>query len=358
MRLYKKLRRSETYDPSRDEFSQMAGVPDDLWRGVSPWSFRSPKMISEFLLSWGHIMSLLDLSSGAVLEYGSGSGQLALMLARCGLDVHCVDIDQPSLDLIKAQADQMKLPVKCERALFGQGFDDEKFDRIIFFEAFHHAWDFEALLDLLSERLTPDGRLILCGEPVVPSKMPGVPFPWGPRLDGLSIFCMRKYGWMELGFSEDFLFEMFCRHGWFLMDHPFPNCYRASAYVARKASGTIINVGEPNSIGSRYITGWSDGEGSHRWTAGEVAKLPFPSGTVATVYIQNMLNVVKSVTIRSGDVVERLILTPGEERAVIIAGLTGSTIEIHSKLDRPTDIVPQSSDNRALGIAVKTIKFQ
>ena len=74
MRLYKKLRRSETYDPSRDEFSQMAGVPDDLWRGVSPWSFRSPKMISEFLLSWGHIMSLLDLSSGAVLEYGSGSG--------------------------------------------------------------------------------------------------------------------------------------------------------------------------------------------------------------------------------------------------------------------------------------------
>jgi len=358
MRLYKKLRRSDTYDPRRDELSQMAGIPGDLWKGVVPWSFRSPKMIGEFLMSWGHIMMLIDLSSGTVLEYGSGSGQLALMLARCGLDVHCVDVDQPSLDLIKAQADQMELPIKCESALFGEGFDGKRFDRIIFFEAFHHAWAFEALLDRLSERLALDGRLILCGEPVVSSRTPSVPFPWGPRLDGLSIFCMRKYGWMELGFSEEFLSETFLRHGWLLMDHPFPNLGRASAYVARKGSGTTINIGEPNSIPSRFIAGWSDGEGLHRWTASEVAKFPFPSGTIATVCMNNMLNVAKPVTIRSGDAVEKLTITPGQERTVTLAGPVGSTIEIHTNVDRPSDIVPGSSDNRALGIAVKTIMFR
>jgi 2-polyprenyl-3-methyl-5-hydroxy-6-metoxy-1,4-benzoquinol methylase len=80
-------------------------------------------------------------SSASILEYGSGSGQLLLFLARMGLDVYAVDIDQPSLDLVSAQARAMGLDVKCECALFGEGFSDKKFDRIIFFEAFHGRLD-------------------------------------------------------------------------------------------------------------------------------------------------------------------------------------------------------------------------
>jgi cyclopropane fatty-acyl-phospholipid synthase-like methyltransferase len=110
-------------------------------------------MASEFLISWGHIMQALALppdSSASILEYGSGSGQLLLFLARMGIDVYAVDIDQPSLDLVSAQARAMGLDVKCECALFGEGFSDQKFDRIIFFEAFHHAWDYDNLLDRLA----------------------------------------------------------------------------------------------------------------------------------------------------------------------------------------------------------------
>ena len=100
------------------------------------------------------------------------------------------------LDIVSAQARAMGLDVKCECALFGEGFSDQKFDRIIFFEAFHHAWDFDDLLDRLAERLKPDGRLILCGEPVVQGSTPGVPFPWGPRLDGAHPYLHAPF-WMD-----------------------------------------------------------------------------------------------------------------------------------------------------------------
>ena len=150
MQLYRKLRRqpSHQYDPEIDELSQSVGLPPDIWRHTSPWNFNSTSMIAEFLMCWGHITKLLDLpnsSSASIVEYGPGSGQLLLFLARLGLDVHAVDIDRPALDLISAHATAMGLDIKCDRAQFGEGFEGKKFDRIIFFEAFHHAWDFDKL---------------------------------------------------------------------------------------------------------------------------------------------------------------------------------------------------------------------
>ena len=257
MQLYRKLRgpKKENYNPEIHELTGNSGLPADIWKHSSPWSFKSPSMASEFLISWGHIMQALALppdSSASILEYGSGSGQLLLFLARMGLDVYAVDIDQPSLDLVSAQARAMGLDVKCECALFGEGFSDQKFDRIIFFEAFHHAWDFDNLLDRLAERLKPGGRLILCGEPVVHGSTPGVPFPWGPRLDGLSVFCMRHFGWMELGFSRDFLFQAFRRHGWKVSEKAIAGFGRATVYVATRSEhsqSTAAEIAGPTILG-------------------------------------------------------------------------------------------------------------
>lgn len=358
MQLYLKLRGNNSYDPARDELSQMVETPRDLAKDISPWSFRDPKFVSEFLMCWGHIMSLLDLpSGGSILEYGSGSGQLALMLARCGLDVHCVDIDEPSLKIVSEQAKQLGLDVKCEVALFGGGFEAEKFDRIIFFEAFHHAWDFESLIEVLGRKITDGGRLILCGEPIVAESMPAVPFPWGPRLDALSVFCMRNYGWMELGFSEQFLFDLFHKHGWLISSHHLPNCGRASAYVARKAAGSTVNLGEPRAVEPLYADGWSDAEGSHRWTSKEVAKFPNPSAVKATLLLKNLLNVEKRVVVRSGSSAEDIVMKPGDERAITLTEPNGPTIDIQSTVHRPIDVVPSSLDSRTLGIAVASISF-
>jgi SAM-dependent methyltransferase len=228
-------RRGDGYEPARDEIDLV--MPLDVFSGVVPWSFQDTGMVAEFLECWAQILRAMALpgnSGASVLEYGPGSGQLLLMLARMGVRACGVDINQGALDLIRRQADTMGLRLETERAEFGEGFGDETFDRIFFFEAFHHAFDFEALLKRLHERLKPGGRLIFCGEPVVLQTGPGIPYAWGPRLDALSVFCIRRYGWMELGFTHEFFMEALRRNGWYVeFNHP-PNCGRAWIYTAQR----------------------------------------------------------------------------------------------------------------------------
>lgn len=221
------------YVAERDEASESGGtLPSNIWTGLVPWSFRSPALSSEFLMSWGHIFQLINVKANhSVLEYGPGSGQILLMLARMGITVHGVDIDQTGLDGIRAQADLLGVPVALERGVFGEGFQDQQFDTILFFEAFHHSLDFQSLLHRLRDRIKPGGQVILCGEPIVEETMPGIPYPWGPRLDALSVYCIRKWGWMELGFTRSFLTEAARRAGWDMKHHPFNGCNRASAFV-------------------------------------------------------------------------------------------------------------------------------
>jgi 2-polyprenyl-3-methyl-5-hydroxy-6-metoxy-1,4-benzoquinol methylase len=229
-------RAAEGYEPARDEKSNGI-VPDNLFSGITPWSFQDTTMIAEFLESWGQIlrgMALPANSNASVLEYGPGSGQLLLMMAKMGLRAHGVDIDEAALETIQRQAAAMGLTLRTERAEFGEGFAGQRFDRIFFFEAFHHAFDFEALLRRLQDRLNPGGRVIFCGEPVVAVAQSGIPYPWGPRLDALSVFCIRRYGWMELGFTHDFFMEALRRNGWYAeFSHP-PTCGRAWTYVAER----------------------------------------------------------------------------------------------------------------------------
>jgi SAM-dependent methyltransferase len=363
MKLYLDLRGRprDDYNPEIDERTG-SDLPSDIWRNASPWFFRSTQMASEFLICWGQMMRLLDLptnSTASILEYGSGSGQLLLFLARMGLDAHAVDIDQPSLDLVAAQSAAMGLDVKCERALFGFGFESKKFDRIIFFEAFHHAWDFGNLLDRLRERLSPGGRLILCGEPIVGQPTSGIPFAWGPRLDGLSIFCMRRFGWMELGFTESFVIEAFHRSDWLLSAHYFPDFGRATAYVATPALGTKIMMGQPLLLG-RHLDGWHSPEGTYRWTRGGVAKFPVPSrgGPVdIRINFSNMLRVPKNVVFRSGGITREINVKPGFSDSIVLRGAQATTLGIECEGHRPIDITSGSQDDRNLGIAVAEIEF-
>ena len=244
MKLYYELRgdAERGYLPTRDENSGV-GSPANVWTDLPPWSFRDPKFAAEFFYSWGHILSLLDLpanSTARVLEYGPGAGQILLFLARMGIRAFGVDVDPAYVALIRRQAAAMDLPVEMEEGTFGEGFDGQVFDRILFYEAFHHAADFLQLLTRLRQRLAPGGRLLLIGEPVVGHAIPVVPFPWGPRLDALSVFCIRHHGWLELGFTQPFLLEALQRSGYRVSVHHFTGCGRADAYVAEPAE----DVGE------------------------------------------------------------------------------------------------------------------
>ena len=238
MALYLSLRGrpEDGYDAHRDE-PPATPPPANPWTGLVPWSFRDAAMLSEHVLAWGHVLSRLDLPpGGSVLEYGPGSGQLLLMLARSGYRACGVDIDPQALAAIQSQARHLTLDVETACAGFGEGFGDRRFDRILFYESFHHAFEFEALLRRLHDRLNPGGRIILCGEPVVAGQSAAMPYPWGPRLDALSVFCIRRFGWMELGFTHAFLTRIAHETGWRSSYHPFPGCGRAAIYMLTSAA--------------------------------------------------------------------------------------------------------------------------
>ena len=59
---------------------------------------------------------------------------------------------------------------------------------------------------------------------------------------------MRRFGWMELGFSQDFLLEAARRAGWQVVFHSFPGCGRANLYVLTPAAG-----GEAPQAAGRHI---------------------------------------------------------------------------------------------------------
>ena len=365
LQIYYDLRGSEQqYVPDRDEQSGIV-MPDNLSTGVSPWNFRHASFVAEFLLSWGHIMQGLDLpanSEAKILEYGTGSGQLLLFLARLGLQVSAVDIDAASLQLVRAQADAARLTVRTEQAAFGEGFVGERFDRFIFFEAFHHALDFLPLLISLRRRLNPGGKLILCGEPVVGEPVPAVPYPWGPRLDGLSVFCIRRYGWMELGFTAAFLTEAFMRTGWLVTVNSLPNCWRATTYIARPYVGETIEIATAVDLGV-HASCWHAGEATFRWTrGGEIATFPLPDrsgASRATILLSNMFPFDVAVQFFDGSRLAHrsTLLASSQHVEVVLHDLTQSSLGIAAATHRPCDVWPGSLDDRALGIAVHSIRI-
>lgn len=96
----------------------------------------------------------------------------------------------------------------------------DSFDAIIFFESFHHCSNPLGLLRRLPKLLEPEGMVVFAGEPIVAKGCPAVPYPWGLRLDGLSLWFIRKLGWLELGYQEPYLLGLLERLGWNVVRKP------------------------------------------------------------------------------------------------------------------------------------------
>ncbi|MBD0271411.1 MAG: class I SAM-dependent methyltransferase [Acetobacteraceae bacterium] len=361
MALYRDLSgRSGGYEPARDEQSGMGAPPPNPWTDLPPWSFRQPGLLAEFLLSWGRILRLLDLPAGGrVLEYGCGTGQLLLVLARAGLRAHGVDIDPASIAVARQQAEALGVPLGLELAPFGEGFAGERFDRIVFFEAFHHAWDFERLLARLHDRLAPGGRLVFCGEPIVSGPHPSVPFPWGPRLDALSVFCMRRWGWMELGFQHDVFLRLLRRNGWRAAFHPAPDCGRANAYVAEPAPATLLRLGEPHDLGE-FADGWGPPEGTHRCTQKGTAVLPLPPDWAAegggnariVLRVANPGAAAKRLVAAAGRASASVTLGPGEDGIIELAdGGVAARLSLTSESQGA-----ENTESGRLGVSVRDVE--
>jgi SAM-dependent methyltransferase len=188
------------------------------------------------LAGTGAILKALELSPGQrLLEYGAGEGQIALHLARMGVDVSVIDIEPSYLEVIRLQAARNNLKVRTKQGSFLDDYGSERFDCVMFFEAFHHALDHIEVMQRLRD-VTP--KVVLAVEPIQAIGdywRDTIPFPWGPRLDGLSLNAMRVHGWMELGFRSEYIEDLAVRTGWKLQHIPSPASALGHCWVFTRA---------------------------------------------------------------------------------------------------------------------------
>jgi 2-polyprenyl-3-methyl-5-hydroxy-6-metoxy-1,4-benzoquinol methylase len=177
-----------------------------------PYSTQSAATVGDHLMAIGHIIRRFELPPGSrVLEFGAGWGNTTLALAQMGHKVTAIDISPRLTDLINARAKQIRVDVETVVGDFSLVHQLEgQFDGVLFFESFHHCADHLDLIAGLDRVVAPNGRVMFAAEPIVSS----FPVPWGLRLDGESLWAIRRHGWLELGFRRSYFEQALDRYGW------------------------------------------------------------------------------------------------------------------------------------------------
>ncbi|MGD9879906.1 MAG: methyltransferase domain-containing protein [Reyranella sp.] len=227
--------RSAPYDPWDNELTHAtdAGIKRPGVYGTNDAS-----VVGDHTIAQGHILLRSGIKAGdSVLEYGPGYGQLALAFARLGAVVDAVEVDPDFHRIVNSLAGFYDVDLRCHRGLFGFVPPDRtRFDLIVFYESFHHCWEFQSLVRELPAMLSSKGRILMAGEPIVPDGSPHVPYPWGLRLDAENVCIVRQRGWMELGFQESFIERLFRNAGFSWKKHPSGLSHHSVVYEAAPIS--------------------------------------------------------------------------------------------------------------------------
>lgn len=178
-----------------------------------PFATGSPSVVGEDLRARGSVLRCLGGGAGvnppaAVVEYGAGWGNLTMDLVATGYEVTAVEVDPRFCELLTARrvAGGRLEVVHTDMLSFRP---HQPVDAAVFFESFHHCADHLGLLAKLHGVVREGGCVLFAGEP-----LQDMAYPWGPRLDGLSLWSMRTYGWLELGFTPSYFRAALARTGW------------------------------------------------------------------------------------------------------------------------------------------------
>ena len=152
------------------------------------------------------IMVARPLMGARMLDMGCGWGLSSEFAAYLGLDVTGVDINPDFVSLVNQRAALRGFQVRAVNATFDDYVPEGTFDLILFYECLHHAVRPWEVIERLAPSLAPGGAMVLAGEPINDAWR-----HWGMRLDPLSIYCIRKFGWFESGWSLDFIKSVFAR---------------------------------------------------------------------------------------------------------------------------------------------------
>jgi len=228
MDLYRQISGRDTYDSYVNERSEFdfAALKDRPF----PYFTQSHRQVGEQLMAQGHVINSLSIKAGSkILEFGAGWGNLTTTLALMGHQVTAVEIDPLMNDMLRHRAATLRVPLTVVASGMLDFDTTEKFDAVIFYEAFHHCIDPVRMLDKVTELLNPTGVVVFASEPITI-----FPYPWGLRTDGLSLWSIRKYGWLELGFDRKFWHRLLAAKGFSLERRKLSGVHIASLYIGKK----------------------------------------------------------------------------------------------------------------------------
>ena len=126
-------------------------------------TFDSPKNIFLANLVYQAIEKQIDfLSDKEILDFGGGTGLLALPLANQAKFVTLVDISEKMLGQTRLKAEQQDIKniQFLEQDLLENPLEQE-FDLIVVCRVLHHMPDLDAALSLFHQHLREDGQLLL-----------------------------------------------------------------------------------------------------------------------------------------------------------------------------------------------------
>ncbi|MES2999067.1 MAG: class I SAM-dependent methyltransferase [Pseudomonadota bacterium] len=306
MKLYEEIS-GRTLDQKTTEMTRLD--VDWLVGKESPLAGVMPKDRALHYLRLARAVRAADLPKGArVLDMGCGWGMSSELLAQLGCEVHAVDINPLFVDLVARRARRLDLKIEVEVC----AFDDFRaqagsYDAILFYECLHHAVRPLELLSRLSGYLKPAGKLLLAGEPIQADYWPA----WGLRLDALSVYCIRKFGWFESGWSQPYLMSLIARSNLLpkVLQDPDPAIGR---YVV--ASKNWRMTADDMELNGRSDW-WAEGEYLISNRAGRESVLELYRPQDAAIAVLEMCNFGVNdipVQIEMGGTASEVVLAPGE----------------------------------------------
>jgi len=197
-----------------------------------PYYTESCETVGDHLAAIAHVIRSMKLKPRAsIVEFGPGWGNTTLFLAMMGFDITAVDIEENFCNLISQRAARAGVEINVINADFSwiEQIADSV-DAILFFESFHHCSDHLRIIRALDKAVKDDGKVFFAAEPVTPD----FSVPWGIRLDGESLWAIRRHGWLELGFSERYFVGTLKKFGWAAEKHTTDASSWGTIYEATK----------------------------------------------------------------------------------------------------------------------------
>ncbi|CAN7481409.1 methyltransferase domain-containing protein [Rhizobium rhizogenes] len=206
---------SRSFEPTTGELTRIDPIKHS--QGANPYLSNNTTVISSHVRTISTVMTVANLPPAArVLDLGCGWGLSSEIMAFCGATIDAVDINPPFVELVNLRAAPRNYDIRARHGEFDSLEADGFYDLILFYECLHHASKPWELIERVKSFLSPTGKIAFAGEPVNEIWWPN----WGMRLDYLSVYCIRKFGWFESGWSEAFIQACFRRAGLDVVVYP------------------------------------------------------------------------------------------------------------------------------------------